>query len=136
MSNKPTCTSLIDGSIYTERPVLSLDDAKAYVQRATDAQQTWASLPLSVRIERVVKGVAAVGEMNDYIVTELAWQMGKPVRYGGEFGGFNERASYIASIAESALETITMSDDGDFIVISNACRTALYLLSHLGITRT
>jgi hypothetical protein len=25
--------------------------------------------------------------MNDEIVPELAWMMGRPVRYGGEFGG-------------------------------------------------
>jgi hypothetical protein len=30
--------------------------------------------------------------MSDEIVPELAWHMmGRPVRYGGEFGGVNER---------------------------------------------
>ena len=39
--------------------------------------------------------------MNDEIVPEIARQMGRPVRYGGEFGGFNERASYMAEIAQT-----------------------------------
>ena len=33
---------------------------------------------------------ALVG-MTDEIVPEIAWQMGRPVRYGGEFGGVKER---------------------------------------------
>ncbi len=52
--------------------------------------------------------------MNDEIVPELAWQMGRPIRYGGEFGGFNERASYMADIAKDALAPIALEDSGDF----------------------
>ena len=37
-------------------------------------------------------GVAAVGAMNDEVVPELAHMMGRPIRYGGEFGGFEERS--------------------------------------------
>ncbi len=29
--------------------------------------------------------------MKDVLVEELAWQMGRPTRYGGEFGGVNDR---------------------------------------------
>ena len=59
-------------------------------------------------------GVARVGEMNDEIVPELAWQMGRPVRYGGEFGGFNERASHMAQIAGDALGPIEIEDSAAF----------------------
>ena len=48
-------------------------------------------------------GVDRLGEMTDEVVPELAWMMGRPVRYGGEFGGVRERASYMADIAEGAL---------------------------------
>ena len=41
--------------------------------------------------------------MKDEIVTELAWQMGRPTRYGGEFGGLNERANHMLSIAAEKL---------------------------------
>ena len=35
----------------------------------------------------------ACSPMNAEIVTELAWQMGRPVRYGGEMGGVEERTA-------------------------------------------
>jgi len=60
------------------------------------------------------QGVANVGAMNDEIVPELAWQMGRPIRYGGEFGGFNERASYMAEIAQDALADIVVEDSDAF----------------------
>ena len=47
--------------------------------------------------------VARLGEMNDEVVDELAFMIGRPVRYGGEFGGTSERASYMADIAQQAL---------------------------------
>ena len=40
--------------------------------------------------------------------------MGRPVRYGGEFGGFNERASHMAEIAEGALADIAVGEDETF----------------------
>jgi len=52
--------------------------------------------------------------MNERVVSELAWQMGRPVRYGGEFGGVNERASYMASIAESALAPLVIEESARF----------------------
>jgi hypothetical protein len=41
--------------------------------------------------------------MNDEIVPELAWQMGRPIRFGGEKGGLEERCRYMASIAAESL---------------------------------
>ncbi len=35
---------------------------------------------------------------------EIAWQMGRPVRYGGENGGVQERGQYMIDIAEEALK--------------------------------
>ncbi len=107
-----TCTSPIDGSIYAERPVLTASEAQAAVTRAQTAQADWAARPLDERIALVMDAVAKVGAMNDQIVPELAWQMGRPVRYGGEFGGFNERATYMADIAKDALADIVI-EDGD-----------------------
>ena len=42
--------------------------------------------------------------MNDDIAVELAWQMGRPVRYGGEKGGVEERIRAMAAMAEEALK--------------------------------
>ena len=108
------CISPIDGSIYAQRETLSQTAADAAVGRAKSAQTVWASRPLSERIALVQAGVAAVGAMNDAIVPELAWQMGRPIRYGGEFGGFHERASYMADIATDALADIIVEDSNAF----------------------
>lgn len=109
-----TCTSPIDGSVYATRETLSADAARAAVASAKHAQSAWAALPLDERIARVMDGVAKIGEMNDEIVPEIAQQMGRPIRYGGEFGGFNERASYMAEIAKDALAGIEIEDSANF----------------------
>jgi acyl-CoA reductase-like NAD-dependent aldehyde dehydrogenase len=108
------CVSPIDGSVYVRRETLDRAQADAAVARAHVAQKEWANRPLEERIALVQAGVAAVGAMNDEIVPELAHQMGRPVRYGGEFGGFEERASYMASIATEALAPIEVEDSGTF----------------------
>jgi len=108
------CISPIDGSIYAERPILSRSEADAAVTRAKIAQRKWNMYPIEERIELVKAGVAAIGAMNDEIVPEIAWQMGRPIRYGGEFGGFNERASYMADIAIDALAPIEIENSNNF----------------------
>ena len=114
MSGMLICVSPIDGSVFTERPVLSADEAFAAAKRAKDAQKAWAARPLQERVDLVMAGVAAVGAMNDEIVPEIAKMMGRPVRYGGEFGGFNERASHMASIAAESLADIQVGEDATF----------------------
>ncbi len=109
-----TCISPIDGSVFATRDTLPLDVARQAVARARVAQKDWAARPLAERIELVRAGVTAVGAMNDEIVPELAHMMGRPVRYGGEFGGFNERASYMADIAPGALADIPVGEDEVF----------------------
>lgn len=108
------CISPIDGSVYAERQLMDKAAAFAAVKHAEDAQAAWATRPLAARVEIVRDAVARIGEMNDDIVPELAWQMGRPVRYGGEFGGFIERASYMADIADAALAPIMIEDSDSF----------------------
>ncbi|MDD9729783.1 aldehyde dehydrogenase family protein [Mameliella sp. AT18] len=114
MSNTLKCISPIDGSVFAERLTLSLDEAKTAAARGRAAQAAWAARPLQERVDLVMAGVAAVGAMNDEIVPELAHMMGRPVRFGGEFSGFNERASYMAGIAETALAPIEVGEDATF----------------------
>ena len=108
------CISPIDGSVFAERATLTVAESQAAVARARSAQVAWAARPLDERIALVKAGVANVGAMNDDIVPALARQMGRPVRYGGEFGGFNERASYMADIAKEALADIKVEDSDAF----------------------
>lgn len=114
MTKTLTCVSPIDGSVFAERPVPTLQGARDAAVRGKAAQPAWAARPLEQRIRLVMAGVARVGEMNGEIVPELAQMMGRPVRYGGEFGGFNERASYMAEIAETALAPIEVGEDASF----------------------
>ena len=114
MSATLKCISPIDGSVFAERPTLSEAAARDAAARARAAQAAWAARPLQDRIDLVMAGVAAIGAMNDEIVPELAHMMGRPIRYGGEFGGFNERASHMAAIAEEALADIAVGEDETF----------------------
>ena len=114
MNNTLKCISPIDGSVFAERNVLSRDAAMEMAQRARSAQVAWSARPLDERIRLVMAGVAAIGAMNDEIVPELAHMMGRPIRYGGEFGGFEERASHMAKIAETSLAEIEVGDDETF----------------------
>ncbi len=100
------CVSPVDGEVYAERPAMPLEMARQAVAHARLAQKAWARRPLDERVKLVLAGVARLNEMVDEVVPELAWQMGRPVRYGGEFKGFNERSNYVASIAADALKPL------------------------------
>jgi acyl-CoA reductase-like NAD-dependent aldehyde dehydrogenase len=106
--------SPVDGSVYAERPVMGVDDAAAAVARSRKAQKDWARRPLEERTALVKAGVARLNEMSDEVVPELAWMMGRPIRYGGEFGGVNERTNYMAEIAARALAPIEIENSAQF----------------------
>jgi acyl-CoA reductase-like NAD-dependent aldehyde dehydrogenase len=114
MTNSLKCISPIDGSVYAERTVMAQSEVHSMIAGARAAQIEWAATPLSERIALVRAGVARLGDMNDEIVPEIAGMMGRPIRYGGEFGGVDERASYMASIAETALAPVIIEDDANF----------------------
>ncbi|MBA4351442.1 MAG: aldehyde dehydrogenase, partial [Rhodobacter sp.] len=104
--------SPVDGSVYLERMPLSADAAKAAVARAKSAQKAWAARPLADRIALVKAGVKNLNDMSAVIVEELAWQMGRPTRFGGEFGGVNARTDYMSDIAAKTLAP-EMIEDSD-----------------------
>lgn len=108
------CISPIDGQVYASRPVLAPDAALACVERAKKAQPHWAEKPLAERVSIVQKGIEILGSYTDSIVPQLAWQMGRPVRYGGEYGGVVERSSRMAELAEEALAPLWVEDSDAF----------------------
>ncbi|MBN7762075.1 aldehyde dehydrogenase family protein [Nitratireductor aquibiodomus] len=114
MTKTLQCISPIDGSVYAERAVMDPDMASALLARARQAQKTWAARPLDERVAMVNAGVARLNEMKDEVVPELAHMMGRPVRYGGEFGGMNERSSYMAGVAARGLAPIVLEDSENF----------------------
>ena len=114
MSKIIQCISPVDGRVYAERQSLSAVDAEAAAARARAAQPGWAARPLEERIALVKAGVAKLNEMKDQLVEELAWQMGRPTRYGGEFGGVNDRTDYMSSIAADALSPMVAEASDSF----------------------
>ena len=108
------CISPVDGSVFAEREALSSEAAGAAVDGARAAQRAWAARPLEERTRLVLAAMERLGAMNDEIVPELAHMMGRPVRYGGEFGGVRERTEYVAKIAEDALAPMLVEDSERF----------------------
>ncbi len=106
--------SPVDGSVYAERTPLTLEAAKATVALARAAQKGWAARPLAERITLVKAAVANLNANAEKIVEELAWQMGRPTRFGGEFGGVNARTDYMSEIAAATLAPQTVEDSDKF----------------------
>ncbi|WP_153770731.1 aldehyde dehydrogenase family protein [Labrenzia sp. CE80] len=106
--------SPIDGSVYAERPALDEAAVAKAVSAARSAQVEWANVPLDERISYCLKALDALKSMNDEIVPEIAWQMGRPIRFGGEYGGVDERTRYMAGIAADALKDIERNDRPGF----------------------
>lgn len=99
--------SPVDGSLYAERPLTSSQALDQALRAARDAQRDWRQLPVEARALYCLKAVEAMLAMQEQIVPELAWQMGRPVRYGaGELRGFAERANHMISIASEALADV------------------------------
>lgn len=106
--------SPVDGSVWLEREPLSRDAAFAAAARAKAAQKAWAARPLAERIALVKAGVAKLLEGKDVLVEELAWQMGRPTRFGGEWGPLNLRTDYMSEIAEKTLAPEVIEDGATF----------------------
>jgi acyl-CoA reductase-like NAD-dependent aldehyde dehydrogenase len=102
-----TCTSPIDGHVYVQRPFTGADELAQKLQRAKAAQRGWQQRSIQERAALCSQMVDAMLAMRIEIIPELAWQMGRPVRFGGgELGGFEERARHMIAIAEDALAPI------------------------------
>ena len=106
--------SPIDGSVYLSREVLSPDAAFAAAERARTAQPDWAARAFEERVALVRRANEIVGASTERMATELAHQMGRPVRYGGEYGGFSERLTHMADIAADALVPLVVEESDSF----------------------
>jgi len=116
MAEKITCISPVDGRVYASRPVASRKLIAGTFAAARAAQEGWKRLPLAERAAYCTAAVDAMVAMTDEIVPELAWQMGRPIRYGaGEVRGFEERARYMISIAGQALADIDPGPKEGFV---------------------
>jgi acyl-CoA reductase-like NAD-dependent aldehyde dehydrogenase len=104
------CISPIDGREVARRPTATDAQIDAALKAARAAQRAWAKTSIKERCAFALKFMDAMLAMNQEIVPELAEQMGRPVRFGGEFRGFEERVRYMAMIAEDSLKPVLPAD--------------------------
>jgi len=106
--------SPIDGSVYAERPVAGAAEIDAAVAKARHAKQIWGEVTVAERAKFLSHFVDALLGKNDEIVPELAWQIGRPIRFGGEKRGVEERARHMIAIAEESLKPVEKTDKPGF----------------------
>ena len=109
-----SCVSPVDGSVFAAREAVPFQTARKEILVLRQAQPGWADNTLDERIAIVKDSIRMLGAMNNEIVTELAQMMGRPVRFGGEFSGVNERASYMASIAKASLADVYVNENNEY----------------------
>ncbi len=106
--------SPVDGSVYAERPIISESGLDAVIANSKAAQARWMLTSFEERGRYCLKFLDALLGMNDEITPEIAWQMGRPVRYGGEKGGVEARTKFVVENAQAALSSLMVEDSGAF----------------------
>ncbi|MCP4380704.1 MAG: aldehyde dehydrogenase family protein [Hyphomicrobiales bacterium] len=107
--------SPIDGSVYAERPLADDAEIATTLKRARTARTEWRRVPVSERCRIATAFADAMVADTDKVGELLAWQMGRPIRYGaGEVGGFEERARYMIEVAPDALADIDVGPKSGF----------------------
>jgi acyl-CoA reductase-like NAD-dependent aldehyde dehydrogenase len=105
--NDLICLSPVDGREYARRPLATDGGIERALERARRAQREWARVALEERCATMLRFLEAMEALNPRIVPELAWQMGRPVRYGGEVRSLAERVRAMIDLAEAALAPST-----------------------------
>jgi acyl-CoA reductase-like NAD-dependent aldehyde dehydrogenase len=97
------CTSPVDGREYARRAVTAPAEMERALTVARRAQREWREVPLAERSATLRRFLEAMERLNADVVPELAWQMGRPVRYGGELKSLRERVEAMIAMAPEAL---------------------------------
>jgi len=107
--------SPVDGSVYVERTLAAPAQIEAALENARLAQRLWRSLPMAERAAILGRFCDAFESRRDAIAEELAWQMGRPIRYApNEVRGTLERARHMIAIAPGALADIDVGRKESF----------------------
>lgn len=114
MTDRVQIVSPIDGRVYAERKVATGAEIDAAVAKTRRAREVWAEVTVKERVKFLEHFLDALLAKNDEIVPELAWQMGRPVRYGGEKRGVEERSRHMIGIAEESLKPSMRPDKPGF----------------------
>src|SRR5438067_2711285 len=111
-----TTLSPIDNSVYVERPLAADADIEAALAKAVTAQAQWKQVPVTERAAIVRRMVEWCVARADVLGEELSRQMGRPIAYTPNEirRGFQERALYMCSIAQSALADVRVEPKDGF----------------------
>jgi acyl-CoA reductase-like NAD-dependent aldehyde dehydrogenase len=115
MSTQKTI-SPVDGRVYVERELATEARIEAALERAVAAQRAWRATRLEERMAILSRFVEVMERKAEAIAEELAWQMGRPLRYGPMEirRGFAERARYMIGIATEQLADIAVAPKPGF----------------------
>ena len=96
------CISPVDGREVVRRAASSAAEIEAASRPRARRRPSGSAYRSRSAEKSSRKAVDAMLAMRDEIAPELAWQMGRPVRYGGgELNGFEERARAMIALAET-----------------------------------
>jgi acyl-CoA reductase-like NAD-dependent aldehyde dehydrogenase len=101
--NDIVCISPVDGSEVARRRIATDSEVAATLAAAGRAQREWSKVTLAERKARMLSFLSAMQAQNHEVVPELAMQMGRPVRYGGELRSLEERVRALVELSEEAL---------------------------------
>ncbi|MBI5085795.1 MAG: aldehyde dehydrogenase family protein [Acidobacteria bacterium] len=108
--------SPVDGRVLVERELATGEQIEAALKRAVEAQRAWRATALSERTAILSRFVEVMENRADALGEELAWQMGRPVRYGPNEirRGFAERSRYMIEAAPEALRDVAVAPKPGF----------------------
>ncbi len=115
MNETVRIVSPVDGRTVATRQVASGVEIAAATVRAKAARSAWGEVSLRERAWFMDRFLEALAARNDDIVPELAWQMGRPIRYGGERKGVEERVRHMLDIADAALAPVEKPGKSGFV---------------------
>lgn len=115
MSQEITCISPVNGKVFARRTNADASEIASTLDKANKASKSWHGMPIEERAALCSALVDAFIAEPEQHAEELAWQMGRPVRYGaGEVRGFEERARRMIDLAAEALVDIELPPKDGF----------------------
>jgi acyl-CoA reductase-like NAD-dependent aldehyde dehydrogenase len=115
---KPSLKTIspVDGRVFVERPLAAPADVDRILAAAVAAQRRWREVPIAERAAILTRFCDHFESQRDAVATELAWQMGRPIRYApNEVRGTLERARYMIGIAAETLADVDAGPKPDFL---------------------
>ena len=104
---KQRTISPVDGSVYVVRELATPGQVEAALELAVRAQRAWRRVSVAERAATLKRFCDAFEARREAIATEIAWQMGRPIRYApNEVRSTLERARHMIAIGPEAIADI------------------------------